>query len=310
MDTLCIPVSLDSQADEDRDLKFRAMKHITPIYAGAFNTLVLDRGIQDTNTAVRNQVAGDEFAALILRSKWMQRGWTLEEGSLAQTCVFQLMGKPYQMSTSLWSLYPIAKWHHSPLKRAFINVRQLMSLLLKRALSDEKRQLTTDPKHSRTQRVAKLLRVPQFVWIWNSLLERATTKVQDGPIILANLLDFNVYSLRAESEEEQLKLLIQNCDELPLSLLYNTGPRIHIRGHPELGWIPRLIAGDQLVLGAALRRTNSNRSNNQVKFEIDWSDCNPESFVILRTLPNEFITRNIGVFAVSTTNQEYFIEIR
>jgi hypothetical protein len=129
MDTLCIPVSLDSQADEDRDLKFRAMKHITPIYAGAFNTLVLDRGIQDTNTTVRNQVAGDEFAALILRSKWMQRGWTLEEGSLAQTCVFQLMGMPYEMSSSLWSLFPIAKWHHSPLKRAFINVRQLMPLL-------------------------------------------------------------------------------------------------------------------------------------------------------------------------------------
>lgn len=36
MDTLCIPVG-------HKDLKLRAIRHITPIYAGAFNILVLDK---------------------------------------------------------------------------------------------------------------------------------------------------------------------------------------------------------------------------------------------------------------------------
>ncbi|KAI9772984.1 MAG: hypothetical protein M1840_008866 [Geoglossum simile] len=318
IDTLCIPVFPNSQAtEEDNDLKFRAMKHITPIFAGAFNTLVLDRGLQDTSVPLANQVSGDEFAALVLSSKWMQRGWTLEEGSLAQTCVFQLMGKPYEMSSSLKNLLPNVEEHHSPLDRAFINNRRLMPLLLNRALLDEKRQLSTVPLFSKTLRLAKLLRIPQFVWTWNSLLERSTTKPQDGLIIFANLLDFNVSSLKPVPRDERLMLLIQNCDELPLSLLYNTGPRMCIKEHPELGWIPKDIAGDHLVVGAAIRRVNSKRTDNQVKFWIDQSDSNPESILILRTLPGQHIPYDVGMFVVLDhtrpnvdTNQKYFIEIQ
>jgi hypothetical protein len=318
MDTLCIPVSTGSQAtEENRDLKFRAMKHITPIFAGAFSALVLDRGLQDTSAPVANQVSGDEFASLVLSSKWMQRGWTLEEGSLAQTCVFQLMGKPYEMSNSLKNLLPNVERHHSPLDRAFINARRLTPLLLNRALLDEKRQLSTIAIFSRILRLTKLLRIPQFVWTWNSLLERSMTKPQDGVIIFANMLDFNVYSLKLVPRDERLMLLIQNCDELPLSLLYNTGPRICIKEHPELGWIPKDVAGDQLVGGATLRRINSKRTDNQVKFWIDRSDSDPESLLILKTLPGPCIPYDVGVFVIrdhtrpnDNTNQQYFIEIQ
>lgn len=311
MDTLCIPVSRGSQAAEDRELKSRALKHITPIYAGAFNTLVLDRELQDISAPAASQVSGDEFAALVFGSKWMQRGWTLEEGSLAQTCVFQLMGKPYEMSNSLKNLLPKIEWHHSPLDRAFINARRLMPLLINRALSDEKRILTTDPRHSRASRLTKLLRVPQFVHTWNSLLERSTTKPQDGPIIFANLLDFNVYSLMPEPEDERLKLLIQNCDELPLSLLYSTGPRMCVKEQPELGWVPKAIGGNHLVVGAVLRKIDPKRPNNQVTFEIDRSDSDQESIMVLRTLPGDCIPYDIGLFVVSDNNNgEYFIEIQ
>jgi hypothetical protein len=311
MDTLCIPISRGSQAAGDDDLKLRAIKHITPIFAGAFNTLVLDRGLEDTKVPVASQLSGDELATLVLSSKWMQRGWTLEEGSLAQTCVFQLNGKPYEMSDSLMNLLPQVEWHHSPLERAFINTRRLMPQLLTRALSDEKRQLTTDARHSRTVRLTKMLRVPQFVQTWNSLLERSTTKRLDGPIIFANLLDFNVYSLKPVPVDERLKLLIQNCDELPISILYNTGPRISIRGHPELGWIPKDVSGDHLIVGAVLRRINPKRREDHVKFEIDRSDSNQESTVILRTVRGKHIPYDIRVFAVSTNNgQEYYIEIQ
>jgi hypothetical protein len=171
-----------------------------------------------------------------------------------------------------------------------------MPLLLKRALLDEKKRLSNDPKASRASRLRKLLRIPQFVWTWNSLLEGSTTKPQDGPIILANLLDFNVFTLKHMSHEERLKLLIQNCDELPLSLLYNTGPRVSVMGHPELGWIPRSIAGDHLVVGAALRRIKSKGTDNQVKFFIDRLASNPQSTLVLGTLQGQCIPYDVGVF--------------
>jgi hypothetical protein len=191
-----------------------------------------------------------------------------------------------------------------------------MPLLLNRALLDEKKQLPNHPLASRASRLTKLLRIPQFVWTWNSLLERSTTKADDGPIILANLLDFNVSNLKIVPHKERLKLLIQNCDELPLSLLYNTGPRISIQGHPELGWIPRGVAGDHLVVGAALRKTNSKGTDGQVKFVIDRSDCNPGSILVLGTLPGQPVPYDVKVFAVQAqtrqdgnVKQEYIFEI-
>jgi hypothetical protein len=318
MDTLCIPVPVKSQpAKENKALKFRAMKHITPIFAGAFSTLVLDKGLQAVSVPDPSQVSGDEFAAIVFSSKWMQRGWTLEEGSLSSACVFQTMGKLYEISGSL-NRIPKAEVDHSPLERASINARRLMPLLLNRALLDEKKKLSNDPFSWRASRLTKLLRIPQFVWTWNSLLERSTTESNDGPIILANLLDFNIFSLKlVPSSEERLKLLIQNCDELPLSLLYNTGPRMSIRGHPELGWIPRSIAGDHLIVGAALRRTKSKGTDSQVKFFIDRSETNSESLLFLGTLPGQRIPYDDKVFAVqaqtsrdSNVKQEYIVEIQ
>lgn len=242
----------------------------------------------------------------------MQRGWTLEEGSLAQTCVFQVMEEPYEMSKSLKNRVPQVKLHRSPLKRALINARRLMPLLLNRALSDEKRRLTIDPRYSRTLRLTKLLRVAQFVRIWNSLLERSTTETEDGPFIFANLLDFNVSRLNSIPQDERLKVLIQNCDELPLSLLYNTGPRIYDEEHPELGWIPKSIDGSHLVLGAVLRRINPKRKD-QVKYEIDRSDSDPGSMMIwrIKALPVQSTPYDIEVFEESTKDgQKYFIEMQ
>jgi hypothetical protein len=155
MDTLCIPVCPGSEATKkSRDLRFRAIKQITPVFAGAFNTLVLDRALEDIAINDLNQVSGDEFAALILRSKWMERGWTLEEGSLAQTCVFQLMGKPYEMTTSLSNLLPRVEKQHSPLDRSFINARRSAAMLLRKALLDDKRQISIVPRFSRATRLS------------------------------------------------------------------------------------------------------------------------------------------------------------
>jgi hypothetical protein len=278
MDTLCIPVCPELDVtNKRRDLRFRAIKQITPVFAGSFNTLVLDRALEDIvrhNHDDITQVSGDEFAALVLRSKWMERGWTLEEGSLAQTCVFQLLGKPYEMTTSLSNLLPTDEKQHSPLDKAFANARRSVPMLLGKALLNDKRQISTLPRVSKATRLSKLLWVPQFVWMWNSLLGRSVTRSQDRVIIFANLLDFNVYPLRLVPQKERLMSLIQSCDEIPLSLLYNTGPRLCIRGYPELGWIPEDIVGDTLVAGAAIYRTHPEQASERVTFRIERLDRN------------------------------------
>lgn len=318
MDTLCIPVSSPSEpAEVTAGLKLRAMKHITPIFTGAFTTLILDNGLQSIPLRDCGQVSGDEFAAMVLTSKWMQRGWTLEEGALSSTCVFRMMGKPYEISGSLNHLLPELEPRQSPLDRASINVRRMMPRLLRIALLDEKKKLSNDPMSSRSSRVAKLLRIPQFTWTWNSLLDRATTKSEDGPIILANLLDFNVSALKSVKQEDRLKLLIQNCDELPLSLLYNTGPRIYVKEHPELGWIPQSISGDHIVPGAALRRTKVKNTERQVRCFIDRTDTDPDSFMVLDVLSSRRIPYDVGAYLVRAqrdisgrNKQDYIVEVR
>jgi hypothetical protein len=317
MDTLCIPVPVDSQsAEENKELKLRAIRHITPIFAGAFSTLVIDKGLEAVNVPNPSLLSGDEFAAIVLSSKWMQRGWTLEEGFLSSSCFFQIAGKPYEISGFLHRLLPEAAAHHSPLERASINARLLMPSILSRQLMDEKMMFST-LLASRASHLTKRLRVPQFVRTWNALLERSTTKSYDRPLIITNLLDFQVLDLKFVPDEDRLKLLIQNCDELPLSLLYNTGPRMSIQGCPELGWIPRDVAGDHLVGGAALRRINPKGTDDEVKFFICRSDCDLDSLRVLETLPGQKIPYDVEVFAVEAQSrgngdikQEYIIEIQ
>ena len=317
IDTLCIPVAGSSRsAQENSNLKLRAIRHIAPIYASASTTITIDKGLQSTRLLKPNLIYGDEFAALILSSNWMVRGWTLEEGSLSSGAVFDIKGRPYQMLGTLNHLAPRLQEDHSPLERASLQARQSLVFNLKRALLQDRKQLLDIPGASKMSTWASRVRIPQFVWAWNSLLERSTTKPFDAPIILASLLDFKVTGLKDVPREQMLQMLIQNCDELPLSLLYNKGPRLSIQGHPELSWVPTRIAGDRLVSGAALRRAASVVTNRQVIYYIDRRGCNPASTLVLATPAGQLIPENVDIFRIkvprgrhSAAVQEYIIQV-
>jgi hypothetical protein len=107
MDTLCIPcealVNPDGSSTRLADIKHRAIMHITPIYQGAEQVLVLDSeleqlsldsaNIDDTMlTSKQIMVREEELTARILGCKWLQRAWTLEEGALARECLFKIAG--------------------------------------------------------------------------------------------------------------------------------------------------------------------------------------------------------------------------
>lgn len=285
MDTLCIPILTGSGSQQrNKDLKFMAMKHLTPIFAGATNTLVLEKGLQAVGLSDSSQLSGDEFAGLVLSSKWMQRGWTLEEGALSMHVVFHMAGQLYPMVESLYHALPHIERHQSPLVRADIKCRRMIPLILKRSLLEEKQQLANTAP-AKAYRIYKHLRILQFVWTWNSLLERSVTKREDGALILANLLDFNVSALKMEPAEEQLRLVIQSCEELPLSLLYNTGPRLCGPGEP--GWIPEYIEGDRLTTGAVMRQIKLRADDGMVTYSIDRSGCDPRSLCFLHLSPDD-----------------------
>ncbi|GES61977.1 hypothetical protein ATETN484_0006063600 [Aspergillus terreus] len=312
MDTLCIPASDPEAPERSRDIKFLAMKHITPIFATATNTLVLESELQEMTLAAPRRICGDEVAARILSSKWMQRGWTLEEGALSRDLVFQMAGRPFPMVEALNHALPQAERHHSPIERVNIRRRRMMTTILKRALLEE-RYLTGS-----TNKLQRLLRMPQFVWIWNSLLSRSTTKAEDGPLILANLLEFNVSALKTMPSAERLRLLIQSCDELPLSLLYNTSnDRVIDSRCSEIGWIPTAISGELLTTSGSMRLEKRKSSQREpISYVIDRSFCEPSSLLVLQAAPfqylavrsEEFIIR-LDTSVLSGASREYVIQL-
>ena len=91
LDTLCIPTGDETDNPRVKELRMKAIKHITPIFNGTQVVLVLDSELArlgpehyDDHGRVHNEV----LAARVLATKWMQRAWTLEEGSLAKKCYF------------------------------------------------------------------------------------------------------------------------------------------------------------------------------------------------------------------------------
>ncbi|EFQ96978.1 hypothetical protein MGYG_00022 [Nannizzia gypsea CBS 118893] len=290
MDTFCIPVAVETESDQwSKELKFRAMSQITPAFAGAFNTIILDNELQEIGLPDPSQISGDEIAAMILSSKWMQRGWTLEEGCLSMNCVAQLMGKPYNIPGSLNHNLQRPEDFFSPLERVSIDSRRSLTKILRRVLLDGKHQLSSIHSPFKYAQVVHDLRLSQFVWIWNSLLERSTTKAGDGPIIVANSLGFRVSGLKAIPEEERLKAVIQSCEELPLSILYNTGRRIRSPEVPSLGWIPSTVDGDYLTTMGSLRRSKSQRADGEVKLFIHRPTGSPDGITVQVTQPGQVI---------------------
>lgn len=319
MDALCIPVRPESEAcDESKKLRFRAIKQITPIFVGAHNALILDKGMEEITGTDPAGLGGDEFASLLIGCTWMERGWTLQEGSLAQNCVVQVMGKPYDMAMALRRGLPTVDGVNSPLARAVVSIRRATILQLWKELLEYKRQIMVEPWYPRAKQLARVLWNPSFASVWNSLIRRSTTRPNDGVLIMASLLDFDVYQLRLVPSKHRLMRVIQGCEELPLSLLYNTGPKVCIDGHSELNWIPQDIRGDNLVLGPSLRKLKPQRANSHVVYSIERGHRNTNTLLCVVTAQGQYIpegTRSLHIVIsadsnIDSTSAEYMIDLQ
>lgn len=270
IDTLCIPVPPWEQDESAVNLRFAAIKQISSIFSGAAYTLVLDRCLEELIYSRPGELCGDEFAATVLGSKWMERGWTLQEGSLSFACVMQIAGKPYNIYLSLKNRLPWPLAHsRSPLETALIDARYSLVYILRRALLDYKRTIARSNFLVHRKKVWRMIQTETFSWAWNSLVSRSLTRTADATFILASVLDLHIYPLRNLTNEERVVAVIQSCNVLPLSLLFNTGPRLTLQSHPGLGWLPTAITGDLLYSGPILRKVKDGSAALEAAYYIN-----------------------------------------
>lgn len=78
-----------------------------------------------------------------------------------------------------------------------------------------------------------------FSDIWNMLAWRSTSEEKDVPGIFANLLNFNLYQLAQHFPDEQMLMgLLWNLQGVPLTLLFNKGPRLMPGKNHRNRWVP------------------------------------------------------------------------
>ena len=101
-------------------------------------------------------------------------------------------------------------------------------------------------------------RVNQLVQTWNELTHRCTTQLEDIVEILANLLDFHAAPvMRLGNMGDGIALMLFSFKELPVSLLFNTGPRYrHNQDHLNR-WLPVVPSDNSLDSTPTMRFTNT-----------------------------------------------------
>ncbi|KAK5293345.1 hypothetical protein LTR99_009791 [Exophiala xenobiotica] len=311
MDTMCIPTIRTHDPPDVRQkvkaLKRKAIKLITLIYAGAAQVVVLDRELETLEHSHRS-VSGELLSGKILSSGWFSRGWTLEEGCLAQSCTFWVGGKPYDMRTfaKLPQKIRYLNGDDNPFVRASVVFNQVLRRTLVRELANERRALSQIARGRKSNILYRTISMLLFVRAWNALRDRSTTKAEDGVAIFTNLLDFNVHRLLQAEEKDRLPLLVKSCPELPLSLLYNNGPRLSNPNHPENGWVPLSMQSCNLVPGAIMKTRFG--EDKEHYYQIDLSNCDTKSVSLLMESQDSHVQCTRGAFVTGIEGGKYVID--
>jgi hypothetical protein len=175
IDTFCIPVeSPDVALDRRTRLKRKAINMMTPIYAKAQRVLVLD---SELDMFSQHDICFTELTARVRVCGWISRAWTLQEGSLASRLCFQFKNGSlyaYEGQRTFDEILKIARWNEC---------------------YDEQTQLLQDcrsawflpavGRHRPDTMFHLTSRDVQFMEVWNSLLDKDTTKPDDLHDILA-----------------------------------------------------------------------------------------------------------------------------
>jgi hypothetical protein len=201
MDTFCIPPNDSSvQLLDFDDVKRLAIHNMNMVYATSMATLVLDSELQQhCNSSTQTS----KLLAYIRCCGWTTRSWTLQEAGLAPETMYAVGNEIKRLQGRKikgWSLEDQL-------------VRRLKCLVL-----------------ADGQRVWKRRRLNEaefYTRTWNELLHRISGEQIDVPAILANMLGASTYRvLQQKTESQRIGVMIRQHRKLPVSILYNTGPRL------------------------------------------------------------------------------------
>jgi hypothetical protein len=238
MDTLCIPVGNEPGIEK---LKLKAINRMAAIYTGATRVMVLDSDIQQLCLSTSTTT---EVFARIAYSTWMRRCWTLQEGALARVAWFQCVdGLVNPLTPDYEAKFKGIRGTVDAHIRRRIHDACITSLDIVSHgnpagildLHEETEDIETAEKMVASQKHGQLR---QLCAVWNNLAIRSTTKAEDIHAIFANLLEFSSYYIMELPIEDRLRAMLYNLNSLPLSLLFNTGPRLQPHKNHTDRWVP------------------------------------------------------------------------
>ncbi|MCJ1460601.1 hypothetical protein MMC28_010983 [Mycoblastus sanguinarius] len=271
----------------------QAVRHITPIFQAAEQILVLDKELENIVEA-----SDDQLSATLFSCKWAQRAWTFQEGSSARDCRFKIKNRPPAMLRNLmapeapvWLLgraydfqieQQTAQGQIRILKRLVQDVcrfftgkpirgKQVSQFLVPLRsyhaglLNDVRKMAVRSGRRAQDKKTYNASDADLVTHIHNNLAHRSATRPEDQLQIAANLLDRDSYYLSTmDNDRERFSALLYSCQQIPLSLLFNT--RISLYKDVNLerldlssSWIPTRFEGDSLVSGPVLVNESSNK---------------------------------------------------
>ncbi|OCL11793.1 hypothetical protein AOQ84DRAFT_437454 [Glonium stellatum] len=255
IDTLCLPAG--AEYDE---LRTQGSDRIGQTFAGASHTLVSDLGLRQLRLSASDKC---EVLARVICSEWINSCWTFQEGTMSQSCniqcadgAFALHEKtldseyitPHQLYRTPENSLGVIHKGFQAMKDKLLRVSpsstpQLYKDLLRRAISQNLVSdlgiITRD-----TWRVGWPDESPwkthceQLQSAWNMLAMQAASD-GDVSIVLANLLGFNIPEMKMlRIPRHRMEGILLSLDDLPVSILYNHGPKEAHNTNHKNRWLP------------------------------------------------------------------------
>jgi hypothetical protein len=183
---------------------------------------------------------GTEAHSQLACSIWMTRSWTLQEGQLPptiairfQNCIVvlgrntehdgQYLERIAGISESYdSSLAPIAEIDRSSTECERVDIA------LQKDIYD-----TFFADSGEVQLMSR------FASVWDDLAGRSTTKAENVPLIMTNMLNLgNRGLLDFDNASQMFQTILLSLNAIPVSIFFNTGPRHDQEGHHQNRWVP------------------------------------------------------------------------
>ncbi|KAL8864243.1 MAG: hypothetical protein Q9174_007421, partial [Haloplaca sp. 1 TL-2023] len=130
-------------------------------------------------------------------------------------------------------------------------------------IDSQKQRLLNDPEH-------------EFIFIWNQLVSRSTSYMEDVHGILANTLDLKANDVLALAPQDRMKAILGAREKLPVALIYNRSLKIE---DADARWVP--FYPEQ----SRLSDTYGFLEATPHGFLLDREEVNPVGFLVDPTIP-------------------------